>query len=97
MIGRDTFEDLESPLGKCDIVLAMSRKGKIVVSALAVIVMAWLGLALGGWSPLTLLGVALNSVRSARNPEGTLTVETNNAPARAGAPDARIAPRENTG
>jgi alcohol dehydrogenase (cytochrome c) len=77
-------------------VLAMSRRRKIVVSALAVIVMAWLGLALGGWPPLTLLGVALNSVRSARNPEGTLTVETNNASARAGAPDARSAPRENT-
>ncbi len=80
----------------CDIVVAMSRRGNIVVSAFAVIVMAWFGLALGGWSPLTLLGVALNSVRSAGNPEGTLTVEMNNAPARAGAPDARIAPRENT-
>jgi alcohol dehydrogenase (cytochrome c) len=73
----------------------MSRRGKIVVSGLAVIVVAWLGVALSGWSPLTLLGVALNSVRSAANPQGTLTVETNNTAARAGAPDARIAPREN--
>jgi hypothetical protein len=74
----------------------MRRRGKIVVSALAVIALAWLGLALSGWSPLMLLGVALNSVRSARNPEGTLTVEANNTPARAGTADTRMAPEENT-
>jgi hypothetical protein len=53
----------------------MTRGGRIVVSALAVAALVWLGIALGGWSPLTVLGVVLNSVRGAANPAGTLTVE----------------------
>jgi alcohol dehydrogenase (cytochrome c) len=76
--------------------IMMRRRGKIAVSALAVIVVAWLGVALSGWSPLTLLGVALNSVRSATNPAGKFTVEMNNTSARAGTPDTRIAPGEDT-
>jgi PQQ-dependent dehydrogenase (methanol/ethanol family) len=72
----------------------MSRRGKFAISAFAVIAMAWLGLALSGWSPLTLLGTALNTVRSARNPAGTLSVETNSAAARADEPDARSAAQE---
>lgn len=47
------------------------------MSASAVIVAGGLGLALSGWSPLTLLGMALNSVRSASNASGTLSVEVN--------------------
>ncbi len=55
----------------------MRRSARIVVSALAVIVVVGLGIALSGWSPLTLLGMVLNSVRSATNAPGTLTVEVN--------------------
>jgi alcohol dehydrogenase (cytochrome c) len=50
---------------------------KIVVSALAIIIVGGLGIALSKWSPLTLLTMTLNSVRSATNAPGTLTVELN--------------------
>jgi alcohol dehydrogenase (cytochrome c) len=50
---------------------------RIVVSALAIIIVVGLGIALSGGSPLILLGRVLNSVRSATNPAGTLTVEVN--------------------
>jgi alcohol dehydrogenase (cytochrome c) len=50
---------------------------RIVVSALAIIIVGGLGIALSGGSPLILLGRVLNSVRSATNPPGTLTVEVN--------------------
>jgi alcohol dehydrogenase (cytochrome c) len=50
---------------------------RIVVSALAIIIVVGLGIALSGGSPLILLGRVLNSVRSATNPPGTLTVEVN--------------------
>jgi alcohol dehydrogenase (cytochrome c) len=53
------------------------RSAKIAVSALAVVVVGGLGVALSGLSPLTLLGVVLNSVRSAANAPGTLTLEVN--------------------
>jgi alcohol dehydrogenase (cytochrome c) len=55
----------------------VKRGAKIVVSALAVIVVGALGIAVSGWSPLTLLGTVLNSVRSADNAPGRLTLETN--------------------
>lgn len=55
----------------------MKRRGMIVVSALAVVVAGGLGIALTGWSPLGLLGRVLNSVRSASNAPGRLTVEVN--------------------
>jgi alcohol dehydrogenase (cytochrome c) len=50
---------------------------RIVVSALAIIIVVGLGIALSGGSPLILLGRVLNSVRSATNPPGTLMVEVN--------------------
>jgi alcohol dehydrogenase (cytochrome c) len=50
---------------------------RIVVSALAIIIVVGLGIALSGGSPLILLGRVLNSVRSATNPPGTLIVEVN--------------------
>ena len=55
----------------------MRPSARIVVSALAIIIVVWLGIALSGGSPLILLGRVLNSVRSATNPAGTLTVEVN--------------------
>ena len=55
----------------------MRRSAKIIVSVLAVVVVLGLGIALSGWSPLTLLGMVLNSVRSATNAPGRLTVEAN--------------------
>ncbi len=55
----------------------MRPSARIVVSALAIIIVVWLGIALSGGSPLILLGRVLNSVRSATNPPGTLTVEVN--------------------
>ena len=75
----------------------MTRGGRIVVSALAVAALVWLGIALGGWSPLTVLGVVLNSVRGAANPAGTLTVEVNKTPAVAGFGSPDTAPGDNTG
>jgi alcohol dehydrogenase (cytochrome c) len=53
------------------------RSAKIVVTALAVIAVGGVGIALSGWSPLSLLGMVLNSVRSASNAPGRLTVEAN--------------------
>jgi alcohol dehydrogenase (cytochrome c) len=44
---------------------------------LAIIIVVGLGIALSKESPLILLGRVLNSVRSATNPPGTLTVEVN--------------------
>jgi alcohol dehydrogenase (cytochrome c) len=55
----------------------VKRSARIVVSALAVIAVGGLAIAWSGWSPLTLLGLALNSVRSANNTPGELTVEVN--------------------
>lgn len=55
----------------------MRPNARIVVSALAIITVVGLGIALSGGSPLILLGRVLNSVRSATNPPGTLTVEVN--------------------
>ena len=55
----------------------MRRSAKIVVTALAVIAVGGVGIALSGWSPLSLLGMVLNSVRSASNAPGRLTVEAN--------------------
>jgi alcohol dehydrogenase (cytochrome c) len=75
----------------------MTRGGRIVVSALAVAALVWLGIALGGWSPLTVLGVVLNSVRGAANPAGTLTVEVNKTPAVAGFGSPDTAPGDSTG
>ncbi len=57
----------------------MKPSARIVVSALVIIIAGGLGIALSGWSPLTLLGTVLNSVRSASNAPGTLTVEVNQA------------------
>ena len=55
----------------------MRPSAKIVVSALAIMIVVGLGIALSGGAPLILLGRVLNSVRSATNPPGTLTVEVN--------------------
>ena len=55
----------------------MKPSAKIVVSALAIIIVGGLGIALSKWSPLTLVGMVVNSVRSATNAPGTLTVEAN--------------------
>jgi alcohol dehydrogenase (cytochrome c) len=76
----------------------MKRSGTILVSALAVIVLGSIGIALSGWSPLTMLGVAINSMRSAANPAGRLTVELNKSPAVAafGTPDTLLAAGRDT-
>jgi alcohol dehydrogenase (cytochrome c) len=50
---------------------------RFTVSALVVIIVGGLAIALSRWSPLTLLGMVLNSVRSASNAPGKLTVEVN--------------------
>jgi alcohol dehydrogenase (cytochrome c) len=55
----------------------VKRGKRIVVSALAILIVGGLGIALSGGSPLTLLTMALNSVRSAGSAPGTLTVEVN--------------------
>ena len=77
----------------------MNRRGRIVVSALTVAALVWLGIALRGWSPLPMLGVTLNSVRGAANPTGSLILQVNNAPVTAefSSSDARTVPGENIG
>jgi hypothetical protein len=65
-----------------------------VVLTFAVIGLAWLGLVLCGSSPLTLLGSALNTLRSARNPASTCSVETNIGATQRAELDARNAPTE---
>jgi alcohol dehydrogenase (cytochrome c) len=53
------------------------NKIKILVSALGLVVLSVLTLYLTGWSPFTAAGVVLNTVRSANNPAGSVTVEVN--------------------
>jgi alcohol dehydrogenase (cytochrome c) len=57
--------------------VSMKRRNKVLVSALALVVLSVLALYLTGWSPFTLAGVALNTVRSANNPPGSVAVEVN--------------------
>jgi alcohol dehydrogenase (cytochrome c) len=53
----------------------MKRRTLVVVSTLGSIVLAMLALSFGGPSPITALGLVLNSVRSVKNPPGTAVVE----------------------
>jgi alcohol dehydrogenase (cytochrome c) len=53
----------------------MRRRKGIVIIVLAMIALGILGMGLSGWSPVTLAGRVLNTVRSANNPPGTLVLE----------------------
>jgi alcohol dehydrogenase (cytochrome c) len=53
----------------------LKRRNKIVVSAIGVAALPLVVLYLHGWSPLSFVGVVLNTVRSANNPPGTMVAE----------------------
>jgi len=75
----------------------VKRGARLVLSASVVIAAGAIAIAFSGESPLTLLGMLLNSVRSAGNAPGTLTVEANPGFTGSGAqraPGARRAPGE---
>jgi alcohol dehydrogenase (cytochrome c) len=53
----------------------MKRRTLVVVSVLGLLVLGELALSLSGWSPLTALGLVLNTFASANNPQGSAVVE----------------------
>jgi alcohol dehydrogenase (cytochrome c) len=54
-------------------------RGRLVAISVSVAIVVALAVILRGWSPMPLLGLVLNSVRSATNPAGTLKVEVRTA------------------
>ena len=62
----------------------MKRRNMVLVSSLSVVVLAALALSLSGLSPVTLVGLGLNTFRAANSPPGTLVVEVRDAPTMTG-------------
>ena len=59
----------------------MKKRGRVIlISAIAVVVLAVLSIVLSGSSPTTLLGIVMNTFLSAHNPSGTLMSEVNESP-----------------
>src|ERR1700723_165484 len=58
----------------------MKKRTRILAIVGAAIVVIGLAFALNGWTPLALLGYTMNTVRSAANPAGSLSVDVRSDP-----------------
>jgi alcohol dehydrogenase (cytochrome c) len=58
----------------------MTKRTRVLAIVGAAIVVIGAAIALSGWTPLALLGYAMNTVRSAGNPTGSLSVEVRSDP-----------------